>query len=80
MRYMKKNIGFIAAVIILLFLAACGGGEKSNPGDTPVSISISPKTMLIEAGTPVTLKVTVQNTDFTVSSPAAPGSAGILPA
>ena len=62
-------IGFMVTVF-LLFLAACGGNSKKSRPDAlskPVSISILPETALVEAGARVTLNVTAQNTDFTVS-------------
>ena len=80
MKYLKRKTGFnlpllMAAAILPLFFAACGGGDGGStpriPNDpvTPiVSISIFPTTANIKAGESVTFTVTPQNTGFTVSA------------
>jgi hypothetical protein len=60
MKHMKR-IKFIAAIMLLLFVAACGGDKNINK---PVSITISPMTPTVNAGGSVTLAVTPTNTDI----------------
>jgi protein-disulfide isomerase len=78
MRYLKKNAGFFAAAMSLMFFAACGGngnGGYGNPTPEPVvSISISPTTEKVTLGNSRTFLVTARNTDFTVSVSPVSGS------
>jgi protein-disulfide isomerase len=70
MRCLKKNAGFIAAIMSLMLFSACGGNGNNNNSPLPppvVSIYISPPTAKVTVGDSKPFTVTAQNTDFTLS-------------
>ena len=66
MKYSKGAQFFVSAAITLLLLlfTACGGDSKNN--NVFVPISVSPKTLRVEAGKSATLTVIARNANFTV--------------
>ena len=79
-KYQRKGNCFVfATAALLLLLTGCGGGDgggskRDNPPPTPVvSISILPTTASTTVGVSRSFSVTSQNTDFSLSAPAAAG-------